>query len=95
MPWLSESLYLLEEGLSIRAIDQMFLRWGFPMGPFRLMDEVGLDVCVQVIKSFIHQGLKLSVPSFVDKLVVNEALGKKNRFGFLSLYESRAGSSCQ
>ena len=82
MPWLTESLYLFEEGLSIRAIDQTFLKWGFPMGPFRLMDEVGLDVCVQVIKSFIDQGLKLSVPSFIDKLVMNEALGKKTGLGF-------------
>lgn len=82
MPWLSESLYLLEEGLGIRTIDQTFLKWGFPMGPFRLMDEVGLDVCVQVIKSFIHQGLKLSVPSFVDKLAVHGALGKKTALGF-------------
>ncbi len=82
MPWLSESLYLWEEGLSIRAIDQTFLKWGFPMGPFRLMDEVGLDVCVQVIKSFIDQGLKLSVPSFIDKLVMNESLGKKTGLGF-------------
>lgn len=82
MPWLSESLYLLEEGLSIRTIDQTFLKWGFPMGPFRLMDEVGLDVCVQVIKSFIEQGLKLSVPNFVDKLVIKESLGKKTGVGF-------------
>jgi len=82
MPWLTESLYLLEEGLSVRAIDQTFLKWGFPMGPFRLMDEVGLDVCVQVIKSFIQQGLKLSVPSFVDKLVMDGALGRKTGLGF-------------
>ena len=82
MPWLTESLYLWEEGLSIHAIDQNFSKWGFPMGPFRLMDEVGLDVCVQVIKSFIKQGLKLSVPAFMDKLVMNESLGKKTGLGF-------------
>ncbi len=82
MPWLSESLYLLEEGLSVRVVDQMFLKWGFPMGPFRLMDEVGLDVCVQVIQSFIRQGLKLSVPAFVDQLTASGALGRKKGLGF-------------
>ena len=82
MPWLSESLWLLTSGLRVRTVDRLFLKFGWPMGPFRLMDEVGLDVCVSVIQSFQSQGLKIDTPSFVDQLAKKGSLGKKDLKGF-------------
>ena len=53
MPLLSESLFLLEEGADIKKVDRYYTHeFGMPMGPYRLMDEVGLDVCVKVLKIF-------------------------------------------
>ena len=82
IPWLSEALWLLASGLKVRTLDRIFLNFGWPMGPFRLMDEVGLDVCVSVIESFQSQGLKMETPSFVSQLAQKGSLGKKDSKGF-------------
>ena len=81
--WLSEALWVWGEGMKIRTIDQIFSKkFGFPMGPFRLMDEVGLDVCVKIIQSFMDSGLDLSVPPFIQSLAHEKCLGKKTSLGF-------------
>lgn len=83
MPWLSEALWMWGGGMDIRSVDELFSKkFGFPMGPFRLMDEVGLDVCVKVIQSFQSSGLKLEAPAFAGDLAQEGCLGKKTSLGF-------------
>ena len=83
MPWLSEALWMWGEGMDIRSIDSVFSKiLGLPMGPFRLMDEVGLDVCGKVIQSFQSSGLKLKTPIFANQLGQEGCLGKKTLLGF-------------
>ncbi len=48
MPWLNEAAYCLAEGYDMAAMDRALKRFGMPMGPFELLDEVGLDVCCKV-----------------------------------------------
>lgn len=43
-PCLNEAGHLLDEGWDALAVDAAWKAFGVPMGPFRLMDEVGLDV---------------------------------------------------
>ncbi len=43
-PYLNEAGWLLSEGAAIEAIDAVLLEFGMPMGPLRLLDEIGLDV---------------------------------------------------
>ena len=43
-PMLNEAVVLLEEDASVEAVDKAMLAWGFPVGPLKLMDEVGIDV---------------------------------------------------
>ena len=43
-------MYLLEEGFAIADIDAAMRRFGMPMGPFEVVDEVGLDVGAKVGK---------------------------------------------
>ena len=83
MPFINESAYLLEEGVSIEALDQAVLNFGMPMGVCRLMDEVGIDVLVKVGK-IMHDGLgERAYPSSLSaKLVEAGLLGKKNNKGF-------------
>ena len=38
--YMGEALALLEEGVSIEAIDRAMVDWGMPLGPWRLVDEV-------------------------------------------------------
>ena len=45
LPYMSEAMRLFfEEGYEAERIDRLMLDFGMPMGPLRLMDEVGLDV---------------------------------------------------
>ncbi len=45
---LNEAAWMLAEGASIEQVDRAMTRWGWPVGPFALMDEVGLDVGAHV-----------------------------------------------
>ncbi|MFH1017644.1 MAG: 3-hydroxyacyl-CoA dehydrogenase NAD-binding domain-containing protein [Pseudomonadota bacterium] len=81
--YLMEALRAAEEKIPIREIDDSMLFFGMPMGPFELMDEIGIDVLEKV---GIH--LKNDLPDFpaVPKLLAtlrgNGRLGKKNGKGF-------------
>jgi 3-hydroxyacyl-CoA dehydrogenase/enoyl-CoA hydratase/3-hydroxybutyryl-CoA epimerase len=82
-PYLNEAAYLLEEGVSIDAIDKAALNFGMPMGPLRLMDEIGLDVAVKVGK-IMHEGLgeRMKPSELSKKLIETGLLGKKSNEGF-------------
>src|SRR5947209_14385680 len=43
-PYLNEAGRLLEHGVPIEVIDGAMTKFGFPVGPVALLDEVGLDV---------------------------------------------------
>ena len=88
MPYLTEALWMLEEGYNIKKVDHYYThKFGLPMGPFRLMDEVGLDICTHVISHFHKSGLKqLDVPANTEKLTQVLGLGKKESKGFY-IYE--------
>src|SRR5690606_4180788 len=47
-PYINEAGHLAMEGVPFDAIDKAFVKWGFPVGPFKLLDEVGIDVGVKV-----------------------------------------------
>ncbi|MFH1350590.1 MAG: 3-hydroxyacyl-CoA dehydrogenase NAD-binding domain-containing protein [Pseudomonadota bacterium] len=59
-PYFMYSLEFLESGNSIEKIDQAFIRFGMPVGPIRLTDEVGIDVSHSVVvgKGLQQQTLK-------------------------------------
>jgi 3-hydroxyacyl-CoA dehydrogenase/enoyl-CoA hydratase/3-hydroxybutyryl-CoA epimerase len=89
MPYLNEAGHLLDEGVSMKDIDQAALNFGMPMGPCRLLDEVGIDVGVKVAK-VMHDGLgdRAYPSSMSKKLMEKNFLGKKNSKGFY-LYDEK------
>ena len=89
MPYLNEAAYLLEEGISVKDIDNACLNFGMPMGPCRLMDEVGIDVASKVAK-IMYDGLGERAKSngLSKKLEEKEILGRKNSKGFY-LYDEK------
>ncbi len=91
-PYLNEAAFLLEEGVSVEALDQAALNFGMPMGPCRLMDEIGIDVCVKVGK-IMHDGLgeRANPSELSTKLYDAKLLGKKNHKGFY-LYDEKGKS---
>jgi 3-hydroxyacyl-CoA dehydrogenase/enoyl-CoA hydratase/3-hydroxybutyryl-CoA epimerase len=82
-PYMSEAARLLEEGASVEAVDQALVRFGFPIGPIALMDEVGIDVGAKVAK-VMHQhfGERLAPPAAMAKVIADGRLGRKNKRGF-------------
>ena len=84
-PYANEVGHLLAEGASIEEIDSMAVRFGFPVGPVTLLDEVGLDVAIKV--AGVMQGAYgdhiLPAPGAgVAALVKEGRLGRKSGRGF-------------
>ena len=86
LPLISEALYCLKEGANVPYIDHVYTSFGFRLGPFQLLDELGLDIFLKLIKSFQTAGRPISLPEEV--LQINPGfLGKKNKKGFYTYNE--------
>lgn len=83
MPYLSESVRMLEEGGRIEDIDNALLDFGMPMGAFILLDEIGIDIAHKV-GEILYKGLGRRVePSPLLGILAKDGyLGKKNGKGF-------------
>jgi 3-hydroxyacyl-CoA dehydrogenase / enoyl-CoA hydratase / 3-hydroxybutyryl-CoA epimerase len=84
MPYLNEAVIALEEGEAAAAeIDEAMTAFGWPMGPFTLMDMLGLDVCYDVgIYLAQEYGDRMKPASMFDRLVEAGRLGEKAGAGF-------------
>ncbi|MFM6972470.1 MAG: 3-hydroxyacyl-CoA dehydrogenase NAD-binding domain-containing protein, partial [Alphaproteobacteria bacterium] len=85
LTYLNEAGYLLQDGFSIKEIDNEIENFGMPMGPFVLADVVGIDVGVKVAKSLEEgYGSRMKVAEILNEIYYNhkELLGKKSQIGF-------------
>ncbi|MEQ1724053.1 MAG: 3-hydroxyacyl-CoA dehydrogenase NAD-binding domain-containing protein, partial [Pseudobdellovibrio sp.] len=85
LPYMAEASFLLAEGMSVEQVDRAYVyKFGMPMGPFELMDSVGLDVCVKVLNIFKKAFPdRVEVPELMNKLEKNKSrLGQKTNLGF-------------
>ena len=86
-PFYGEALRLLGEGVaSVEEIDRIVrLEGGFKMGPFELMDLIGIDINFAVTQSIYEQtfGEARYRPHIIQKNMVNAGLlGRKTKKGF-------------
>jgi 3-hydroxyacyl-CoA dehydrogenase/enoyl-CoA hydratase/3-hydroxybutyryl-CoA epimerase len=83
MPYLVKAAALFEDGGDPEEIDKAMLDFGMPMGPLRLLDEVGLDVAVHVARTLAaaFPG-RMEVPKVVEKLLEAGHTGRKGGSGF-------------
>ena len=82
-PYLNEAGWLLDVGVPIERIDAALVAWGFPVGPFQLMDEVGFDVAAkagQVVADAF--GTRLSPAPALQRVLESGRAGRKGRQGF-------------
>jgi 3-hydroxyacyl-CoA dehydrogenase/enoyl-CoA hydratase/3-hydroxybutyryl-CoA epimerase len=83
LTYLNEASRMLEEGVNLEKIDGAMLRFGMPMGPFTLMDEIGLDVGYKVALILEDNfGEKMKVAGVMKKLYEKKWFGKKSGRGF-------------
>ena len=87
MPYLMESMIMMNEGVPMTAIDKAMLNFGMPMGPVTLADTVGLDVCLSVAK-YLGKYFNMPVPQRLIDLVEKRKLGRKTGEGFYK-YDKR------
>ena len=92
MPYLNEAAYCVQEGAaSARAIDEAAVQFGFPMGPFTLVDNLGFDVCREVVNVLLDAyGSRMAPAAIWERLYALKRYGTKSGAGFY-LYGERAG----
>ncbi len=86
LPMINEAIETLSQGVAdVYSIDQiMKLGMGHPMGPLRLADLIGLDVCLSVLK-VLENGFgdkKYSPNQLLVRMVEKGNLGYKTKRGF-------------
>ena len=84
VPYLMEAMVLLDEGVPKEVIDSAALRFGMPMGPVTLADQVGLDIGLHVAESLAGGLDKPMAPisqTLRNKVAAGET-GKKAGRGF-------------
>jgi len=83
-PYLSAALSLLEQKIDLRQIEQAALHFGMKMGPFRIMDEIGLDVVLHA-GWVLHKAFPERTPQspILLRLIEQGKLGRKTGAGFM------------
>jgi 3-hydroxyacyl-CoA dehydrogenase/enoyl-CoA hydratase/3-hydroxybutyryl-CoA epimerase len=83
MPYLIEAGHLFEAGGRVEDIDECMLDFGMPMGPLRLIDEVGIDVASHVAQTVVSKfSNRLKTPTALAEMVQAGLLGRKSGRGF-------------
>lgn len=80
MPYLLESMLLLQEGFAPEQIDKAATDFGMPIGPLELSDRVGLDICLSVAE-ILTAHLGGTVPEKLREYVNQGHLGAKSGRG--------------
>jgi 3-hydroxyacyl-CoA dehydrogenase/enoyl-CoA hydratase/3-hydroxybutyryl-CoA epimerase len=91
LPYLVEAGDLFAQGAAVAEIDAAMLDFGMPMGPLRLIDEVGLDVAEDVAATLASSFPgHMHVPAVIARMLAAGLLGKKSGRG---LYLHKRGNA--
>lgn len=82
MPYLNEAaLTLQESAASAREIDETMVKFGWPMGPFTLMDMLGIDVVYHTAE-YLGEEYGVEIPVLFKMMFDAGRLGEKAGAGF-------------
>jgi 3-hydroxyacyl-CoA dehydrogenase/enoyl-CoA hydratase/3-hydroxybutyryl-CoA epimerase len=88
-PYLLDAAEMFQSGVSAEEIDRALLQWGMPMGPLRLIDEIGIDITVDIADTLEKAyGARASAPGILRKMYERKMLGRKSGDGFYK-YEGK------
>lgn len=90
VPYMNEAANILLAGQKVEHIDKALVEFGFPVGPFQLLDEVGIDIGAKISPVLEKElGERFAVPTIFEKLIADGRLGKKVKKGFY-LYDVKS-----
>ena len=82
-PYLLEAVNLFEKGVSPDKIDNALVEWGMPMGPLRLIDEIGVDITVDIAETLAKAyNRRDQAPEILRHMREANMLGRKTGSGF-------------
>jgi 3-hydroxyacyl-CoA dehydrogenase / enoyl-CoA hydratase / 3-hydroxybutyryl-CoA epimerase len=88
-PYLLDAAELFEAGLDAEKIDNALVKWGMPMGPLRLIDEIGVDIAIDIGDTLEKAyGRRDHVSAVLLWLRDGQMLGRKSGAGFYK-YEGK------
>ncbi|MBW2460273.1 MAG: fatty acid oxidation complex subunit alpha FadJ [Deltaproteobacteria bacterium] len=91
-PFMNEAAHVLSEGAAVDRIDDALMDFGYPVGPIKLTDEVGIDVGAKVGKILLAEfGQRMQAPEGINKLVQDDRKGRKNGRGFYHYGDDKKG----
>jgi len=92
-PYMAEAGRLLTEGVAVERIDHALVEFGFPVGPIRLLDEVGIDVAHEIGGMLrAAYGERMVAPGVLERMVAEDRLGKKKGRGFYRYEKQEDGT---
>ncbi|MGH8092968.1 MAG: 3-hydroxyacyl-CoA dehydrogenase NAD-binding domain-containing protein [Chthoniobacterales bacterium] len=88
-PYLLDAAELFQQGVDAKEIDDALVEWGMPMGPLRLIDEIGVDVTVDIAATLEKAfGARARPAAILKKMEEAKMLGRKSGSGFYK-YEGK------
>ncbi|SET08553.1 fatty acid oxidation complex subunit alpha FadJ [Thalassotalea agarivorans] len=82
-PYMNEAAQMLLAGEPVEKLDKALVKFGFPVGPMQLLDEVGIDIGAKIGPILQKElGDRFTPPDAFDKLIADGRLGKKAQKGF-------------
>lgn len=94
VPYNVEAVRLVLEGVSIEEIDAALEEFGMPVGPVKLMDEVGIDVGAHIVVTLNEAfGDRIPLLDGIDTVMDDDRKGKKNGRGFYDYSEQSKGKN--
>ena len=91
-PYMLEAMVMLDQGIDKVTIDRAAEKFGMPMGPIELADQVGLDICLAVgdmLRSKFGDLLP-PTPAWLRDKVTKGELGRKTGKGFYVWKDGKA-----
>jgi 3-hydroxyacyl-CoA dehydrogenase/enoyl-CoA hydratase/3-hydroxybutyryl-CoA epimerase len=89
-PYLLDAAELFESGADATRIDNALVQWGMPMGPLRLIDEIGIDITIDIGNTLEKAyGRRDHVSAVLLWLRDGKMLGRKAGAGFYK-YDGKA-----
>lgn len=90
-PFMDEAAIACLEGIAFNEIDSIMQKFGYPVGPITLIDEVGIDVAYHVshdLGESIGERVTSQDSSMLEELMKEGILGRKSKKGFYN-YKSK------